>query len=278
MAVHAKIDSYSGLKAVERNGTVIRVIRDAIVSGIEADDWQALAIAMDAADVPRYGERLSNDRRSGVYNLVVIDRDVEMMDEGHAKVTLTYENAVQSENIEDRFDAPFLGLMTGEVRCSVQQKNSNLDFNGEQVTLSHTYNNDENWGNQTRVQGGEFTYYAAQRQFAIHGIKATNYPWALANALTGSVNVFPWSGEAARTWMCMAANWKPESNRDGVARYQMRFEFQFDMDTWDPTIVYIDDATGKPPPGLVFGQGIKTIQKHRAVDFEYMLGTWIHGA
>lgn len=280
MAIKAHIHKVEVLKAVERNGTVQRLTTGAVVTGLGGNtDWNSLAEAMDAQNVPRYGDHLG-DEDSPVYSLVVHEREVTMNDDkDSASVVITYENSIGIDNLEDRFDAPFMGLMMGEVRCNIQQKTSNLDNDGNQVVLSHEYPMDDpNFGGTTRYQGGEFNYFAAQRSFSIHGIKATNAPWAVANSIVGCVNIFPFSGEAARTWMCVAANWKPESNRDGIARYLMRFEFQFDADTWDPTVVYIDDSTGKPPVGLVPGFGIKTIQKHRAVHFEYIIGTYIHGA
>ena len=49
------------------------------------------------------------------------------------------------------------------------------------------------------------------------------------------------------------------------------------LDTWDPTAVFIDARTNKPPPDLVEGVGFKTIQKHEKVDFDEILGSPVTG-
>lgn len=277
-----KLDEINTLEVVERNNTLQRVTRVAIVTGLTANSYEVMLEGLDEVGVPNYGDHLDPIPDRAAFQLIVNERRVNMVDKHTAHVTLTYENAYNIDSVEDSFDNPHMGLVSGEVRCNVQQKSSNLDINGNQVVLSHTYPaNDPNFPGQTREQGGEFTYYVAQRSFSVHGIKATNAPWAVANSINGRVNFLPFSGEAARTWLCVGANWRPESNGrhiDGIARYYMRFEFQFDSDTWDATVVYIDDITGRPPANLVPGTGIKTIQKIQAVNFENILGTLIHGA
>lgn len=281
MAIHVKLDPKDKLSSSERNGTITEVHRAAIVTGLKdyASDWNVMSIAMTHPDVPQYGNRLSNNPNSQVFTLVVVDRDINMVDEDCAVIDLVYKNAYQIDAMEDRFDSPFLGIIGGEVRCNVQQVYSNLAADGSQVVVEHTYPEDDaNFPGETKRQGGEFTYFTAQRSFAVHGIKQTNAPWAIANNINGRVNYYPFSGEAPRTWLCVGASWKPESLHNGLARYYMRFEFQHNLDTWDPTVVFIDPVENKPPPDLVAGVGYKTIQKIPAVDFEYIIGAWIHGA
>lgn len=273
-----KMDKMNTLRTVERDGVLFSVVRNVMVEVNTGLGAAAMGAALDEIGTPRYGDRLDNTFLSPGFSLILRERVVDIIDEGIANVTLTYENAYQIDNMPDRYDSPFMGAMQGEVRCNVQQKASNLDADGQQVVLFHTYGPDDpNFPNETRFQGGEFTYYAAQRSFAISGIKETLAPWAIANSITGRVNLFPFSGEIARSWLCVACNWKPQGAYYGATRYYMTFEFQFDQDTWDPTVVFIDEVTGKPPPGLIMGEGIKVIPKHQAVDFEWIIGTWISG-
>lgn len=274
----AKVDKTSVLSASERDGSPVRVVRGYTVTGITSRDWTATDEALSTAGVPQYKDRLDYIPGSAGFSMLCHERDVDMIDEGAAIVRCTYLNAFSVDNMEDSYDTPFLGSIGGEVRCSIQQKQSNLDGYGNQIILSHTYpDDDDNYAGQTREQGGEISFFAAQRSFTTHGIKETNAPWAIANSIIGRVNANWFSGEAPRTWLCVACNWKPESTIYGYERYLMRFEFSFDEDTWDSTVVYIDDTTGKPPADLVLGTGIKTIQKLKAVDFEFVIGTWIYG-
>ena len=279
MGTYVLPDTGKAIQIVEENGTLMQTVREFLVSVDAGTGANAAADALDTPGVPQYGDRLDNRFLYPGYSLIVHRRSVEMVDEGTAKVTITYENSFSVDAMEDQFDAPFMDSMAGEVRCSIQQKGSNLDGDGNQVTVSHTFPaDDRNHPGETIVQGGEFTFYSAQRSFSIHGIKETNTPWNIANTIIGSVNIYPFSGEAARMWLCTAVNWKPESNYGGVTRYFMRFEFEFNPDSWDPTVVFIDEATNKPPPDLVPGVGIVTVEKLPAVDFEYVIGTFIFGA
>lgn len=285
MSPKVKLDYIETLELVEREGTIIRCVRSALVTGVQvarasANDWQALLAAIDEAGVPKYGDFLAQTGKGS--ELVLDERSVVMEDKGTARIALTYLNAFQIDNMTDDFDAPFMGSMGGEVRCTVQQKQSNLDENDMQVTVEHQYPDDDaNHPGELVVQGGEFSYYDAQRSFAVHGIKYTAAPWLIANAIVARVNSIRFSGEDERTWMCMACNWKPqgvhpEPGGRGFA-YYMRMEFQFDKETWDPTVVFIDDVTGKPPKDLVPDTGYKKIQKIEAVNFEDIIGTLISG-
>ena len=59
-------------------------------------------------------------------------------------------------------------------------------------------------------------------------------------------------------------------------RYFFTFEFQRNPDTWDPTAVFIDDRTQRPPANLKDNSeetGFKTIQYLPGVDFNEVIGT-----
>lgn len=272
------LDSLTTLEANERYGTLQRITRLAVVTGLVDTDWESLKTALDAVGVPDYGDRLSTSSSNPGYELICVERSPRMVDKGTCHVELLYENAFNIDQIEDSIDTPYFGSLGGEVRCNVQQKTSNLDINGDQVTVTHTYPDDDpNHPGETLTQGGEFQYYDAQRSFRIHGIKVTNTPWLIANYIVGCVNSIEFSGETYRTWLCVACNWKPQGYHAGNQAYYMGFEFQFDADTWDPTVVFIDDVTGKPPADLVPDEGIVTVEKLPSCDFEQVIGTWIQG-
>ena len=274
-----RVDKVETLETKEVAGSPIRVVRGYVVSGLVSTNWNVADEAQSASGVPAYGDRLSSTPGEAGYSLICNERGFKLMgDRTIGLVTCVFENAFSVDYMEDSYDAPFLGSMGGEVRCSVQQKNTNLDGNGDQIIVAHQYpDDDDNYPGAYREQGGEISFFDTQRSFTLHGIKWTNAPWAIANACIGRVNSVWFSGEAPRMWFCVACNWKPESTINGSERYAMRFEFSFNPDSWDPTVVYTDDTTGKPPKNLVQGVGIKTIEKLPAADFEYIIGTWIYG-
>lgn len=274
MATRAIIDRLSMLEATERHGSLRRLVRVAEVSGIETDDWDILTTALDDV-IPQYGDHLTSVVGSTAYGLLLVERNPTVIAKDRVRVELVYESTTDTE--QDLND-PYTGATLEEVRCNIGQKTSNLDIHGNQVTVSHEYPDDDpNHPGETLEQGGEFTYYEPQQTIYIRGIKRTRTPWLLANAIVGRVNEQAWSGEAARTWLCTACTWKPSGVGGGSRRYFMDFEFQYDRDTWDPTVVFIDDVTGKPPADLVEDVGYKTVIKMPKTDFDKLIGSHIQG-
>jgi len=280
MVQSVSVDRISILEANERHGALRRLVREAIVSGIEATTWDTLTKALDDANIPQYGDHLTEDLDDNAFDLVLVERNPSWFDKGKVRVELVYENFV---DLEENLDQPRGGYVTGEVRSNIQQKTSNLDINGNQVFVTHTYPSDDpNHADETLVQGGEFQYYEPERSVFIRGIKKTRTPWLIANAIIGRVNTYPFSGEAARKWLCTACSWKLAwAGRMGTYarenRYYMNFEFQLNPDGWDPTITFIDDVTNKPPIDLVPNVGYKTITKMYSTDFDALIGAPLQG-
>lgn len=282
MALKVKLDRVDLLEANERHGALRRLIRKAHISGLETEtDWQALTVALDEdTTLPQYNDHLTEDIEDNAYDLVLVERNIKMVDRGQAEVELIYENWV---DLEENLDSPRGGYATGQVKCNLQQKTSNLDINGDLVEVQHTYPEDDpNHADETLVQGGEFQYYEPERTVYIRGIKQTRTPWIIANAIIGRVNTNIWGGELPRKWLCTGCSWRLAwAGRMGVNgrenRYFVDFEFQFNQDTWDPTVTFIDDVTGKPPPDLVAGVGYKTVTKMPAVDYNSVIGVILQG-
>jgi hypothetical protein len=272
--VDAVVDRLTILEAKERHGTIRKLVRMAEVSGIVSTDWDLLEEGLDSVGFT-YGSKLSTSSSSSAYGLVLTERNPTMIDKDRVRVELVYENTV---DLPQDLDDPFTGAVLGEVRCNIGQKTSNLDIDGDQVSVSHTYPADDpNHPDETLTQGGEFSYFEPQQTVFIRGTKATRTPWLIANNIVGHVNNQSWAGQAARKWLCTGCTWKTASVSGATRRYFMDFEFQFDRDGWDPTVVFIDDVTGKPPPNLVADVGYKTVEKMPAADFDAVVGSPIQG-
>ncbi len=277
MATTARIDKVTLLEANERHGALRRLVRLVEVSGIQSTSWALLTEALDDAGVPQYGARLTEDSANNASDLVLVERIPMIVDSDKVKIELVYENFA---DLEQDLTNPHTGIVIGEVKCNISQKTSNLDIDGNPITVTHTYPaEDQNHGGETLTQGGEIQYYEPQRSIIIQGIKVTNTHWLITDRIVGFVNEEAWSGGAARTWMCTACTWKLSWLGASGARhrYSMNFEFQHDLDTWDPTVTFIDDVTNKPPAGLVVDVGYKQVTKVRATDFERVLGVWLQG-
>lgn len=268
-----KYDVTTTLSTVERFGALQKLVKQMTVVDIDDASHNNLMTALDTAGVPKYGDRLAEYPETG-FELSLTERSAKAISHDTVAVELIYENVLALEGIPVDLDNPLFGVVSSQVTCSIQQKSSNLDSRGDQVVLEHTYADDDiNFAGQTIKQGGEFQYFEAQRSFSINGIKTTEFPWLVANSIVGRVNYYSFNSEASRTWLCTACNWRPQGMLDGKLRYYFDFEFQFDPDTWDPTVVFIDSVTGKPPIDLENNKGIKTIQKLIGVNFEAIIGS-----
>jgi len=278
MAAVVTLDRISILETNERHGALKRMVREALVSGITGvTNWEILTTALANAGVPQYGDFLTETVANNAYQMRLIERNATVLDSGKVKIELVYESTFDSEQF---LDSPRGGLILGEVRCNIQQKTSNVDINGDQVTVSHTYPADDpDYPSKEKIQGGQFQYYEPQRSIIITGIKVTATPWLVANSIIGRVNSVIFTTEAVRTWLCTSCNWRPgwsgESHENN--QYYMDFEYQFDPDTWDPTVVFQDDRTGQPPADLIANVGYKTVEKLPEADFEEIMGSLIQG-
>lgn len=278
MAIVITIDQITVLEAEERHGALRRLVREALVSGLDTSTWDILTSALDDSSLPQYGDYLTTSAANNAYELRLIARYVTVVDQTHARVRLTYENIIDTET---DLDDPRNGLINGELRINLQQKTSNLDADGNQIILSHTWPDaDPDYSNETEEQGGEIQYYEPQKTIHITGIKKTRKPWLTANSIVAHVNSEPFSGGEARTWLCTGCTWKLSwhgRSPDYENRYLMNFEFQNDLDTWDPTATFVDGRTNRHPPDLVAGTGYKTIEKMEETDFNTFFEAPIQG-
>ncbi len=139
-----------------------------------------------------------------------------------------------------------------------------------QVVVGHRFPTDEKDGlaNQTRFQTGEITIMQPQIHYRVSVNAFVAKPWNLADDMIGKINFKPWMNKGRDEWMCMEVEW--EAIFLG-AKYAMQFEFQHNPDAWQPTAVFFDSRTGRPPPNLVQDFGVRTIPYHTELDFNQFL-------
>ena len=94
----------------------------------------------------------------------------------------------------------------------------------------------------------------------------------------GNINEAYWMGADPHQWMCTRADWKfYDISVEGDTRYSMIFEFQKHPVSWNPTVTFRDERTGRPPPDLGAGEGWKYVTWQLEVDFDSLLGFLIEG-
>ncbi len=278
-----KIDRDTVLEAQERDGALKRLVRECVVIGLAGvTDWEILTDALDLAGVPSYNEALTESTSNNAYDMRVVERNVSVLnnDKGTVKIVLVYESTFDREQ---DLNNPRGGIALAETRNAIQQKSTNFDGEGDQVSVQHQYPADDaNHPGELITQGGEFQYFEAQTVMFLRGIKTTKQPWLITTSIIGRVNSVAFQGQDKRTWLCTSATYRPgwsgASSRLSVNnRWYMEFEWEFNPFTWDSDVVFTDDVTGKAPVDLIVDTGYKTVEKLNEGDFEDIIGVAILG-
>jgi hypothetical protein len=272
------IDHLDDLACEERLGVVRSLTRKARVQYLQGDtiptDYSTLWTALTQAGIPTPFSQLTS---RGFEMLALVNRSVALVDKdkGWVDVILKYEHVLDGPN--QILIAPPGGTIYGKLRCSTVQKPTNFyrpngDLTQDRVQLltSHAFPlsqpangivGDLDLGGLTIIQGGEINIPFPQANFHVEGVIYTDEPWAFAYPLIGTVNEGLFLGTDIRhTWMLteiqyeiLTSNPVPNigNNINNQALYRFSFEWQYDSDTWDQTIVFNDQRTGKPPAGVL---------------------------
>lgn len=194
------------------------------------------------------------------------------------------------------------GNLYGKIRCSIHQTKRNEYFDWpdpvpgfvlvgpvekKTILLRHTYpQGDKDFGGQPDEQSGEMEVFEPRIDQQISGWIITDNPYKILKSIVAKTNYKPWADGNPREWMCTEGtaeigtstqfvydeNNDPVLNDDGTqqvkkGKYLFTFEFQHNPLTWDVAVYYVNPRTGRPPKGLVEGEGKKRIKYYQQVDF-----------
>ncbi len=299
MAATAYIDRIDTLSCVERGGAIVSLVRLARVVGLTNTDYNILWTALEEAGIPKIPSALPG---TGFEVLVLAERDAKLVenDISVVDVTLTYMHVLEGYQDLGLTGDPLLDAtpIYGKMRCSLKQTPTNfyIDHTNplavlaghaeKQITVQHTFPattdltltppriKDKLHPGEIVVQGGEVQVTKIQKNFQVNGYMNTNTPWSFVNGIHNTVNSEVWLGEDPGTWLCTEAHYEIAT----LGRYKMSFEWQHDPDGWDPTAVFIDERTNRPPPGLVADVGYKTIPYYKRVNFDNYFSAIFEGS
>lgn len=230
------------------------VVRIAWVEDLTGRAEERLYNAVRAAGVPRYG-----DPHPSIQNLRVVQRSAAF-EGGKDRVIVTLTYRVPQANESPPSD-PAGNTQAGIVRVgsTVQGGTTQKDVDGDPIVVKH------------KLQGSTaFTTQGADVELSIpqHVLSETrkerSTPANTSRAFTGKVNQFAIWGGAARTWLCTRID---GTTNDGGLTYEVTYEFQFNDQTWDATVVFRDPETGRPVDAPVAREGIKTVQVYQVANF-----------
>ena len=267
----AYIDRVDNLSLVERLGVVRSLTRKArvILNPSEGKgDYSTLSVALSVCPAP-----MSTATALGYESLVLVGREPQVVENDPTviDVILRYEHILDGPNQSLIPPAGAVGafspprVLYGKGRCSITEKTTNfyvppglpnIPANRIQIQTAYTYYNlDPNVAGQcvlgpqlpwTIKQGGEITVPFPQGNFQLSGyIKLVGNPYILANQFIAKINQEAWMGQNAFTWICSEVQWDIMDVKNRL--YRFGFEFQYNIDTWNPTVVFIDARFGKPP-------------------------------
>ena len=150
-------------------------------------------------------------------------------------------------------DAQILDVFAGG--SSLAQIETELEPDGE-AQLTVTYG--------SKTQGGKANVMRAQSTLVIEQLLETDNPEEIATKMVRSVNKNLWRKGAAHTWRIVRADYELIDAKirgragQSFGWYFFTFEFEYNPDTWDTTVIYHDTETGTTPSDLVVDTGIKT--------------------
>ncbi len=148
------------------------------------------------------------------------------------------------------------------------------------IVVGHTFpnsgpNKDDKYGGQTKYQTGEISVMQPHSNFTLSGhCYAVRDMGEIEKGILGKINQFTWQFGDPEQWMCMEMKWSMESTG---YMYLVDFEFQKNLDGWQPTAVYHDQRIGRPPPELLADFGYRTIPYHEAIDFDAFFANIFEG-
>lgn len=203
-------------------------------------------------------------------SLVLVERkpSIGQNDPCVVDVELKYDHILDGPN--QLISSPPLGVIYGKGRCSIVEKSTNFFFPyGDksqkriQIMVGHKYEDTDSsvagftLVNQVKlpkvaIQGGEINIPFPQGNFQCEGIKKdVDDPWGFAMTAIAKLNRKSWLGQRPHCFLCTEVSWQMLNWKVGT--YRFAFEFQYNDDTWDTSVVFLDQRTGRPPAKVVRG-------------------------
>lgn len=292
MAIVAQVDALSIVEHDEDSGITMSTTRMVQVTGLTP----AIApVMIDEVKTELDNQGYENGAvLAGHNNLILRGRRVRINPRGnhtHADVTLIYKHfSSGGQNLL----TPTLGVIYPQTTGTLQQRPTQVypqDYTtvgqrGKPITVKHTFPDgtnshqdedgvtlaaDRDFAGQTIEQGGQVNVFTPQETTTFRGLYPTSAPAYIRRQMRRTVNRYTWNGRPSGTWLCTKADYEYRDIEASPPIVEFVFEFQENPEGWDPDVIYVDQRTGKPPPGLVEGVGFKTLEVYQRRDFAHFL-------
>lgn len=260
----AHVDIIEAASVREENGIPVEVQRLVIVSGLTPIDLEAepplnepslqFSIAAAVSGVPDPGDAHPSPALS---SLEVTRRDFRMRGPTIVEILVTYSDPDGDLQVEPPPGETY--VTSGG--SSLEQSEEITDINGNPVEVSFG----------TETQRGRIPILRPRSQVRLELLGNSDAPGAIGRFWTGAVNAgsFPGIEVAAppATWLVESVDFQYVDSDDATPRWRFSWIFRNNPDGFDPFVFFVDPDTGRPPPGLVVGTGIKRPQAYPRLDF-----------
>jgi hypothetical protein len=272
MSEYADIVEGASFRDGENGREAVRVFT---LSGITGDPPARIARALERPIIPR-----RMDPHPTEPGIICLDLSARALDPTIVEVTATYGVPATQSLLPENEAAR--GVM--EVGATVSAATTQKDVNGDAIMVTgrrFVHRDDPDGagallqslgivsGFRFEDQGGDVEIQIPMPAMRVSRIEPAN-PWRLARTYVGRVNARRWNDGEPRTWLCTAIN---GTTNDFGKTFEVSYEFQFNDETWDATVVYIDPDTGQPTSEAIelLRRGIpaiRTVQVYRTIDFD----------
>ena len=99
------------------------------------------------------------------------------------------------------------------------------------------------------------------------GTLQMDYPHEFIQQYLGYKNSATWRGNGPEKWLCTNAEAVLHDDTTSPKTYKFMFEFTHNGQKWEDWVWFIDENTGKRPPGLIAGVGYKEVVWLPRTDF-----------
>ncbi|HWE02449.1 MAG TPA: hypothetical protein VG326_08555 [Tepidisphaeraceae bacterium] len=220
------------------------------------DTLAQAAIAVDPVSnvrIPRYG-----DPHPAVANLYAIEIDAAPITGSRTAAHVTVKYATPSQ-------ASVPGAVQIRIGSSSGHKLITQTPDGTLITVKYTDPSGNVLQNNLQIPIlSPNTILEITRQESASPLK-------LSQSFRRSVNSSSWQGGDAKTWLCRGID---GVSQGGLSRYEVRYTFEYDPDTWTRLEYYVDRYTGKVPDDVKVSQnndkGIATILPYSTKDFSQL--------
>jgi hypothetical protein len=156
-----------------------------------------------------------------------------------------------------------------EIGGALSEVESNLDYQGNIISVSYTYPNDyinDAYKGQTASQSVNVRRLVSDSSIIFRLTEAQS-PESLQPTYQGMLNSAEWRGKGTKTVLCTSIT---GITTDFGVTYKNQYVFQYRKDGWDTRAVFISPDTGHPPADLVEDTGTKLVQITGTADFNLL--------